>query len=71
MSETYHDIFVEYLYDKIPIYERNNNKNFFFQQVTCLTANWNETSGAFLNSTSQSFHIKLRNKKFSTIMSQI
>ena len=31
MSETNYDIFVKFQYDKIPINERDNNKNFFFK----------------------------------------
>ena len=58
MIEKRYDTLISQLYEKIPINDRNNNKIFFFQQIACLTANKNETSGAFLNSTSQSFHNK-------------
>ena len=59
---------ISLLYEKIPINDRNNNKIFFFQQIACLTANKNETSGAFLNSTSQSFYNKFSDKEFSTLL---
>ena len=45
-----------------------NNKNFFSQQVACLTANKNYTSGTFLKSTSQSFYNKFSSKEFSTLL---
>ena len=66
MIEKRHDLLISQLYEKIPTNERNNNKNFFFQQIACLTANKNETSGAFLNSTSQSFYNRFSNKELST-----
>lgn len=68
MSETECDEFLNILYNKILINERINNKNFFFQQVACITANRSETSGAFLNSTPQSFYNKYDNNEFSTLL---
>ena len=68
MIEKRYDLLISQLYEKIPINERNNNKKNFFQQIACLTANKNETSGAFLNSTLQSFCNKFSDKEFSTLL---
>ena len=38
------------------------------KQITCLTANKNETSEACLNSTSQSYYNKFSKKEFSTLL---
>ena len=68
MSQTLSDDITQIMYDKIPTNEIHNNKNFFFQQLSCLTANQSNIAGSFLTSTSQSFYNKFSNKEFSTLL---
>ena len=68
MSQTWSDDITQIMYNNIPTNEIHNNKNFFFQQLSCLTANQSNIAGSFLTSTSQSFYNKFSNKEFSTLL---
>ena len=68
ISQSLSDDITQIMYDKIPTNEIHNNKNFFFQQLSCLTSNQSNIAGSFLTSTSQSYYNKFSNKEFSTLL---